>query len=194
MSPASANRVELPHSIHSPVSRATVVGTAAGDRQIRVSVILHRKSPLDSASHGTTHIVLEALDLMARLAALVPTPRMQLTRYRGVFAPRSQYQAAVTPAHGAEVRHSRRHLSLTGQGRTAMHQSYSRLTVSSETVPRKWSFKMILDSYGRVLIVIGGTGGSSCLRPDVLVDSLIDPNKYRLGRNAVRNHLQDAGT
>jgi hypothetical protein len=48
---------------------------------------------------GTTHIVLEPLDLMARLAALVPKPRMHLTRYHGVFAPHSQYRAAVTPAH-----------------------------------------------------------------------------------------------
>ena len=48
---------------------------------------------------GTTHIVLEPLDLMARLAALVPKPRMHLTRYHGVFAPHSQYRSAVTPAH-----------------------------------------------------------------------------------------------
>ncbi len=33
---------------------------------------------------GTTHIVLEPLDLMARLASLVPTPRMHLTRARRV--------------------------------------------------------------------------------------------------------------
>ena len=44
-------------------------------------------------------IVLEPLDLMARLAALVPKPRMHLTRYHGVFAPHSQYRAAVTAAH-----------------------------------------------------------------------------------------------
>jgi len=48
---------------------------------------------------GTTHIVLEPLDLMARLAALVPPPRMHLTRFHGVFAPHSQLRAAVTPAH-----------------------------------------------------------------------------------------------
>jgi hypothetical protein len=48
---------------------------------------------------GTTHIVLEPPDLMARLAALVPTPRMHLTRYHGVLAPHSQYRAAVRPAH-----------------------------------------------------------------------------------------------
>jgi hypothetical protein len=47
---------------------------------------------------GTTHIVLEPLDLIARLAALVPPPRMHLTRYHGVFAPHSRLRAAVTPA------------------------------------------------------------------------------------------------
>jgi hypothetical protein len=47
---------------------------------------------------GTTHIVLEPLDLMARLAALVPLPRMHLTRHHGVFAPHSRLRAAVTPA------------------------------------------------------------------------------------------------
>jgi hypothetical protein len=32
---------------------------------------------------GTTHIVMEPLDLLARLAALVPPPRMHLTRFHG---------------------------------------------------------------------------------------------------------------
>jgi hypothetical protein len=48
---------------------------------------------------GTTHIVLDPLDLMARLAALVPPLRMHRTRYHGVFAPRSKLRVAVTPAH-----------------------------------------------------------------------------------------------
>jgi hypothetical protein len=43
--------------------------------------------------------VLEPLDLMARLAALVPPPRMHLTRFHGVFAPHSKLRSAVTPAH-----------------------------------------------------------------------------------------------
>jgi hypothetical protein len=43
---------------------------------------------------GTTHIVLEPLDFMARLAALVPPPRAHLTRYHGVFAPHAALRAA----------------------------------------------------------------------------------------------------
>ena len=35
---------------------------------------------------GTTDVVFEPLDFMARLAALVPTPHVNLTRYHGVNA------------------------------------------------------------------------------------------------------------
>ena len=35
---------------------------------------------------------------MARLAALVPTPRVNLTRYHGVFAPNHPLRDQVTPA------------------------------------------------------------------------------------------------
>jgi hypothetical protein len=36
---------------------------------------------------GTTHVVFEPLDLVARLAALVPPPRANTVRYHGVLAP-----------------------------------------------------------------------------------------------------------
>ena len=36
---------------------------------------------------GTTHVIFEPEDFIARLAALVPKPRAHLTRYHGVFAP-----------------------------------------------------------------------------------------------------------
>ena len=35
---------------------------------------------------------------LARLAALVPRPRVNLIRYYGVFAPNSRFRARVTPA------------------------------------------------------------------------------------------------
>ena len=47
---------------------------------------------------GTTHVIFEPLDFMSRLAALVPKPRVNLTRYHGVFAPNSQHRARVTQA------------------------------------------------------------------------------------------------
>jgi hypothetical protein len=46
---------------------------------------------------GTTHVIFEPLDFIARLAALVPKPRVNLTRFHGVFAPNSRYRARATP-------------------------------------------------------------------------------------------------
>ena len=48
--------------------------------------------------NGTTHVIFEPLDFISRLVALVPKPRVNLTRFHGVFAPNSQYRALVTPA------------------------------------------------------------------------------------------------
>jgi hypothetical protein len=47
---------------------------------------------------GTTHVIFEPLDFIARLAALVPKPRVHLTRFHGVFAPHSALRAEITPA------------------------------------------------------------------------------------------------
>ena len=47
---------------------------------------------------GTTHVIFEPLDFIARLAALVPKPQVNLTRFHGVFAPNSKHRARVTPA------------------------------------------------------------------------------------------------
>jgi len=47
---------------------------------------------------GTTPVIFGPLDFIARLAALVPKPRVNLTRFHGVFAPNSKYRARVTPA------------------------------------------------------------------------------------------------
>ena len=47
---------------------------------------------------GTTYVIFEPLDFIARLAALIPKPRVNLTRFHGVFAPNSQHRATITPA------------------------------------------------------------------------------------------------
>jgi hypothetical protein len=49
-------------------------------------------------SDGTTHVIFEPLDFITKLAALVPKPRVNLTRFHGVFAPNSKHRVDVTPA------------------------------------------------------------------------------------------------
>lgn len=67
---------------------------------------------------GTTHVIFEPMDFLARLAALVPRPRVNLTRYHGVFAPNSRYRAQVTPAGRGKQSQSgaepcERHMAMT---------------------------------------------------------------------------------
>jgi hypothetical protein len=52
------------------------------------------KQPL---RNGSTHVVLDPLDFIARLAALVPRPRLNLTRFHEVFAPNCKYRPHVVP-------------------------------------------------------------------------------------------------
>jgi hypothetical protein len=44
---------------------------------------------------GTTHVVFEPLDLVARLAALVPPPRANVVRYHGILAPCASWRDVV---------------------------------------------------------------------------------------------------
>jgi hypothetical protein len=48
---------------------------------------------------GSTHVVFEHLDFVARLAALVPRPRLNLTRFHGVFAPNFRHRKRIVPHH-----------------------------------------------------------------------------------------------
>ncbi len=52
--------------------------------------------------NGTTHVIFEPLDFIAKLAALVPKPRVNLTGFHGLFAPNSKHRVQVTPAKRAK--------------------------------------------------------------------------------------------
>jgi hypothetical protein len=51
---------------------------------------------------GTTHVIYEPLELMERLAALVPPPKFNITRYSGVLAPGATLRPLVAPLEEAQ--------------------------------------------------------------------------------------------
>jgi Putative transposase len=61
---------------------------------------------------GTTHVVFEPEDFISRLAALVPSPRVNLTRFHGVFAPHHRPRARIS------ARRSERSAGGAGSGRS----------------------------------------------------------------------------
>ena len=69
--------------------------TLTGPRQCSQISMSMFKTPYCS---GTTHVIFEPLDFIAKLAALVRKPRINLTRFHGGFAPNSQHLAGETPA------------------------------------------------------------------------------------------------
>ncbi|WP_071899708.1 transposase [Cystobacter ferrugineus] len=50
---------------------------------------------------GTTHLLFTGLELLRRVASLVPPPRTNLTRFHGVFAPGAQLRPFLVPHSGS---------------------------------------------------------------------------------------------
>ena len=48
-------------------------------------------------SDGTTHLLLSPHELLEKLAALVPPPRLNLIRYHGILAPNARDRASIVP-------------------------------------------------------------------------------------------------
>ena len=59
-----------------------------------ISASLH----VTALAHPCARGISASLHVIAKLAALVPKPRVNLTRFHGVFAPNSQHRIQVTPA------------------------------------------------------------------------------------------------
>ena len=81
--------------------------------------MLQLKSPWRD---GTTHLVLSPQEFMQRLVALVPRPRLHLTRFHGVLAPNAGLRAAVVPGPVRQPsQHAKEHAHL------AAHMGWARL-------------------------------------------------------------------
>ena len=84
------------HTARPPIATERLTLTDGGD--VRYTL----KAPYRD---GTTHVIFEPLDFIARLVALVPKPRAHLTRYHGVFAPASALRPQVVPKGSARSGH-----------------------------------------------------------------------------------------
>ncbi|MFY0571293.1 transposase [Archangium lansingense] len=67
------------------------------------------KRPLPN---GTTHLLFTELELLRRVASLVPPPRANLTRFHGLFAPGARLRPFLLPQAGTEAGPQKESLSL----------------------------------------------------------------------------------
>ncbi|MBZ5495078.1 MAG: transposase [Acidobacteriia bacterium] len=52
---------------------------------------------------GTTHVIFEPLELLRKLAALVPPPRFHLVRYSGILAPAAAWRPLIIPDQSGAI-------------------------------------------------------------------------------------------
>ena len=74
------------YALRPPIARDRLHRTAEGD------ILLALRHPW---SDGTTHLLFGPLELLERLAVLIPRPRVNLILYHGVLAPRALWRAWV---------------------------------------------------------------------------------------------------
>ena len=115
-------------------------------------VVLELRNPFRD---GTTHILFDPTDFIARLAALVPRPRANLTRYHGVFAPNCKLRTAVIPKQRKKPAASAAHAqTLESHGDSSGAGCGEDLTV-----PLNWAQRL-----RRVFLIDWAAFGSPCVR------------------------------
>src|SRR4029077_8106244 len=57
-------------------------------------------------SNGTTHLLFEPVELLEKLAALTPRPRINLLLYHGVLAPHARWRRRAVAGAGADGGHA----------------------------------------------------------------------------------------
>ncbi len=82
------------YALRPPLAEAHITATGGGD----VAVQLRRPW-----ADGTTHLVFEPRAFLARLAVLVPRPRVNLVLYHGVLGPRAAWRPEVVPTAASRV-------------------------------------------------------------------------------------------
>lgn len=78
-----------------PVRGAPAAGARAADGERGGQLLYQFRRPWRD---GSTALLLDPVELLERLAALVPPPRRPLLAYHGLLAPRARWRAAIVPA------------------------------------------------------------------------------------------------
>ena len=81
---------------------------------------------------------LPSLDFMAKLAALVPKPRTNLTRFHGVLAPNSRSRESVTPLSVRKVEPATADVEVEGSDEPNPRAGRRKGLCCTEGRPAKW--------------------------------------------------------
>ena len=91
---------------------------------------------------GTSHVLFSPEDFIARLAALVPRPRINLTRYHGVFAPSSPMRRAIVPTPARARRRKPKNSAHAQATREQNAAEPSADTTDAPSAPLTWAQRL----------------------------------------------------
>ena len=121
-------------------------------------------------------MISEPLDFLARLAALVPKPRVNLTRFHGVFAPNSKHRIQITPSKRGKGR--KRDPEETGQcrspaeRRTAMTWAQRLKRVFNIDIETCSKFGDAVRVMPTALVALAGQA-LACIEDPVVIDKIL---------------------
>ena len=107
------------------------------------SVVLQLKSPWRD---GTTHIVMSPLELMQRLAALVPRPRLHLIRSHGALAQLSMQSGRAAILQAASYSRQKRPRTARGTIRRGLRSREAGTLRRSEAISGRFRGRMVIAS------------------------------------------------
>ena len=100
----------------------------------RLAIMSSRRSLPNILSDRSFHFVFEPLEFLAKLAALVPRPRINLTRCHGVLAPNAKYRNLVVPTPNRSTKKKRKH--------TARAESQPVVETDRPLAPLSWAERL----------------------------------------------------
>ena len=130
--------------------------------------------------NGTTHVIFKALDFIAKLAALIPKPRVNLTRFHGVFAPNSQYRVQVTPAkRGKRNKSSSPNNNYHDKSESERHQAMTWM----QRLKRVFNIDIKVCEHcgGKVKVI-------ACIDDPLFIDHILKHIKRKATRNNTNKH------
>ena len=114
---------------------------------------------------GSAHVIFEPLDFISKLAALVPKPRVNLTRYHGVFAANSKHRSLVTPGK----RGKGRKIKVSDDAQDKSPEEYRASMSWAQRLKRVFSIDVELcDQCGGVVKVI------ACIKDPAVIKKILD--------------------
>ena len=123
---------------------------------------------------GTTHVIFEPLDFIAKLAALVPKPSVNLTRFHGVFAPNSKHRALITPAKRGKGNNSK--VTDDTQDQTCTEQHLSMTWAQRLKRVFNIDIETCTECGGAVRII-------ACIEDPVVIKQILDHLKHKVETN-----------